>query len=94
MRLWVFGTPFDGTSLTYKFVANANPLLQRRGGDDDAVDKGQQRGLVVQGWGGGGTRQLQFVDDNLEAVALLLEILQGMERGFISWNYNFTFLCF
>lgn len=64
-----------GMSLTYKFVANANPLLQRGGGDDDAVDEGQQSGLVVQGWAGGGTRLLQFVDDNLEAVALLLEIL-------------------
>lgn len=62
-------------ALTYKFVANANPLLQRGRRDDDAVDEGQQGGLVIQRRRGGGTRQLQFVDDNLEAVSLLLEIL-------------------
>jgi len=32
---------------------------------------------------GGGTRQLQFVDDNLEAVSLLLEILQEFRDGIL-----------
>lgn len=63
--------------LTYKLVPEPDPVGQPRRGDDEAVDEGHQRRLVVRRGG-----MPQLLDYHGEAVPLALQCL-GRRQIFI-----------
>ena len=62
--------------LTNELIPNACAFLEVFDGHDDAVDEGNEDGLVIQCGG----RIPQFLHEELEAVPVALPFLQGEQK--------------